>query len=302
MTADAFLYRKKDGVEWVCIRPAKRYTRFRMSLQARSYSKLPQLLGLSVVARVELDEDGRVWATGLPEVHKLVARALADPGWLFEIIAIREQEFDRIREHSDDMLRRLNSKQVPEQLRHSVASDVRKWRDLHDTVFHLILLNALIVDETGERFFRFLVDSVGNQLALKHTTELFRTPYAEESKKEGKTVFLKHTDLYRTLEDTSVPQAKTNLSPVSSYESQVVNHLLTLPLGDRAKAWGEYCVLRLIAPVLVQLNDEQAYLWRAHGMLVMKVIQEYEDHERETNPQFRVQALDVGEFLSLLES
>lgn len=283
-----FLTEDRNGVVWVCIRPKKRYTRLRMSVQAPGYAKLPTLVDeLAPPAELRLDEEGRLWAKGLPPVEALRERALSDVEWFYRRVLERQAGLRVVRDHMVRLAVVDLVDKKDEDLRRLLSTEVREWRRLHEEVFHLVLLNALVVDQIGDEFFRFLVKELGNRMALEHTGELFRTLYAEEARRR-KTSFHEHADLNSTIEQYPVPRAETNTSPTSKLEGEVMAALTAKPLETRAGVLVRYCRLRLVAPMLVQLNDEQAYVWRAYGRVVMRALQEFERRRRETDPDYSV--------------
>jgi hypothetical protein len=287
--------------EWICIRPAKRYTVFRFSLQLPAYANFPRLLDSNAPqARARLDNVGRIWVTAFPPVADLIDRVLNDSEWFFDLVSKRHAAFEKIKLQLARLLSYPTSDADNETFQR-VKEEVQEWRFHHEKAFPLILLTALVVDETGDRFFSFLVTHAGNRAALEHIGELFKTPYAKEHK-ETNALFLTHADLHGEVEEAAAPTAVTDLAPTSSVEGNIVSGILSKPLKERPILWNEYARLRLTSPILVQQNDEQAYVWRSHGRAVMRLVQNLESLLRRTDPSFSVASMTVDNFLTYLNS
>jgi len=299
--SDTFLRQDIGGTIWVCIRPKKRYSPLRISIQRRGYERLPALVRKGAPgAKLRLDKDDRLWISGLPEVDKLVQRVLAYPSWFLNRVRERQDAFFNLRVVTAKLYKRLTQgyDQKCNMNPETVVSDARvalqEWKKFHDEVFHLVLFNALVVDPIGEMFFEFLINHLGNRMALEHISALYRTPYAEESKRIGDS-FHEHADIRNDTSIKRIPDAETDLSPVSPVEGEVVNALLTSSLKSRHQTWYSYQKLRLIAPLLVQLNDEQAYLWRAFSRSVMQTLKRYESQRQASYASFRIDTLTYKE-------
>lgn len=301
MITSKFLHETICGEEWICIRPEKRYTVFRFSFQLPAFVNFPRLLDSNAPpARARLDDVGRIWVTGLPPVGDLIDRVLDDSEWFFALVSKRQAAFEKIKLQLARLLSYPTSDADNETFKR-VKEEVQEWRLHHEKAFPLILLTALVVDEIGDRFFSFLVTHTGNRAALEHIGELFKTPYAKEHK-ENKTLFLTHTDLHGEVEEAAAPAAVTDLAPTSSVEGDVVSGILSKPLKERPILWKEYARLRLTSPILVQQNDEQAYVWRSHGRAVMRLAQNLESLLRHTDSNFSVASMTVDNFLTYLDS
>src|ERR1041384_1360975 len=143
--------------EWICIRPAKRYTVFRFSLQLPAYANFPRLLDSNAPqARARLDNVGRIWVTAFPPVADLIDRVLNDSEWFFDLVSKRHAAFEKIKLQLARLLSYPTSDADNETFQR-VKEEVQEWRFHHEKAFPLILLTALVVDETGDRFFSFLV-------------------------------------------------------------------------------------------------------------------------------------------------
>ena len=159
----------------------------------------------------------------------------------------------------------------------------------------------MVVDQFGEEFFQLLVKSVGNSLALQHIDQLYRTPYAQDAGSGG-AVFLEHVDMGKKIDNIIVPKAKTNISPISDYEGKVVNSILSLPLSERSNIWEKYCFLRLVAPLCVQLNDEQAYVWRALSRVMLKLLLNFQKKINLLDDSINISVLQADELCSYLDN
>jgi len=248
--------------------------------------------------RVQRDDAGRVWYCGLPDPEELAAKVLDNADWFMSLTEDRESAFFEIRKHSQELYETTPSLDKSE-LVNSVRGLLSQWIAQHEKVYHLVLFNAMVVDVLGDRFFNFLIGSIGNRLALEHVTELFATPYAAEAKEKGHS-FVAHSNDHSST-PIRIASASTNLSPRSRHEKEVVDAILSLSPKMRGNVWKQYSQMRISVPVLVQLNDEQAYIWRTHSLLVMRTMRQFEKWMRERRAGFRLDDMAAIEVLDLLD-
>ena len=263
MKDERFAFEMLGNRRWVCIRPQKSYSVLSVSLREHGFRELVTLLRPDdEPAEVRRDEQGRIWCTGMPEQSDIVGWALDHENEVCHTLARRVAVFADVRDECSRLdasdIERLGRADVRAAIHSALLGGERLFRE----AFCLILLTGLLVDQIGELFRRVVVRAVGNKKGLEHITELFRTPYAREAA-ERRAVFLKHESRSEPGQAT-VPNATTNIAPASPVEGEVVSAVLAMHLLERAEAWREYGRLRLLAPLLVQFNDEQAYLWRAY--------------------------------------
>jgi len=301
VSANGFLHMTDSDGNWVCIRPNKTYSRLRASLGRRGVHKLSLILDQNAEPTISrLDSDGRVWFHNLPRPDDFADQALANWEWLTSVICEREHGFSVVRAHSVALLSDETTN-IPEHDLPKVARiHLEQWQEEYNTLYHLILFVALTVDILGERLFEYLVDSVGNELALKHIGELYRTPYAVEATNERLKASCQSANAEGATTGllTHVP----NLAPVSNYEQEVVNLILSQPLTERGRSWSTYCSLRLVAPLLVQLSDEQAYIWRTHSKLMMNLLKRTQVALSVAKPMLDFEQCEIDELVNIFSA
>jgi hypothetical protein len=281
-----FLVEIIAGTSWTCIRPQKRYTHFRHSVQMPGWAELGCLVDPdSPIGESRLDSEGRLWATQVPSVERIIQRCLNEQDWVSSWVLSREAGIHMAR----SQINRLTvdpMKEVRIPTEHwRLADELELWAEVHRLTFKFILLNALVVDELGELFQDFLIKHVGPASAMDYLTQLFATPYAREAS-EGTVRFLPHTDIHSRVDRATMPLAITDLAPVSELDGTIMTAILTSDLRHRPALWQEFSGFRFTVPLLAQLNDEQAYFWRAYGRLIMNMIQEYEIRRIREHPDF----------------
>lgn len=205
------------------------------------------------------DKEGRVWLADFPTPGVVKSKVLNDLDWFFERITERIQVFASLRV----WLKELHPKLVMvSQDPLELAKILVEYNELCSRFFPYFLLVGLVVDEIASEFRDFLIGFASEAKAIEYIDKVMRTPFAEQIVNLGKAPVIVKDFVFPASEPLLI-DARVNYSPLFALDAEFFSACLSSGLDSRSRVTRRFVSYRLTVPLLIQLSDENLYLWVA---------------------------------------